>query len=104
MKGILQKATNKTQAGAIGEFRVLTPQDTLGAAWKPALRLCVTIALLAACTLNAHDSPEHEIEALSKKIAASGAPAELLARRATEWRALGKYDEASQDLQKALLI
>jgi tetratricopeptide (TPR) repeat protein len=52
----------------------------------------------------AHDSPEHQIEALNKKIAANGATAELLGRRATEWRALGKYDEASQDLQKALVI
>lgn len=54
--------------------------------------------------LVAHDSPEHEIEALTRKIEASGATAELLARRATEWRALGKYDEAAKDLEKALVI
>jgi len=71
---------------------------------KAALRLCLTIALAAARTVTAHDSPEHEIEALSKKITANGATAELLARRATEWRALRKYDEASRDLENALLI
>src|SRR5687768_12945929 len=52
----------------------------------------------------AHDSPEHEIEALSRTIAAKGATAELLARRATEWRALGKYDDAANDLRQALAI
>ena len=66
--------------------------------------LICAVALFASFTVMAHDSPEHEIEALNKKIAATGATAELLARRATEWRALGKYDEASRDLQKALLI
>ncbi len=67
------------------------------------LQICA-IALFASVSVIAHDSPEHEIEALNNKIAATGATAELLARRATEWRALGKYDQASQDLQKALLI
>jgi len=80
----------------------LEVRDT--ADWKSALRLCAAVALMGAYTVVAHDSPEHEIEALSKRIATNGATAELLARRATEWRALGKYDEASQDLQKALLI
>jgi hypothetical protein len=70
---------------------------------KSALQICA-ITLFASFSVIAHDSPEHQIEALNKKIAANGVTAELLARRATEWRALGKYDEASQDLQKALVI
>src|SRR5687768_5816431 len=52
----------------------------------------------------AHDSPEHEIEALSRTIAVKGPTAEMLARRATEWRALGKYDDAANDLRQALMI
>jgi tetratricopeptide (TPR) repeat protein len=52
----------------------------------------------------AHDSPEHEIEALSRAITAKGATAELLARRATEYRALGRYDDAANDLRQALTI
>jgi tetratricopeptide (TPR) repeat protein len=66
--------------------------------------LCAAMLLATGFDVIGHDSPEHEIEALTKKIAASGATAELLARRATEWRALGKYDEAAWDLGKALLI
>ncbi len=78
-----------------------TTRTKLGAGRN--LQICA-IALFASFRVMAHDSPEHEIEALTKKIAASGATAELLARRATEWRALGKYDEASRDLGNALLI
>jgi tetratricopeptide (TPR) repeat protein len=66
--------------------------------------LCAGMLLITGFDVIGHDSPEHEIEALDKKIAKIGATAELLARRATEWRALGKYDEAARDLGKALLI
>jgi tetratricopeptide (TPR) repeat protein len=62
------------------------------------------LALMPPTALLAHDSPEHEIEALSRSIATKGATAELLARRATEWRALGKYDNAANDLQQAMAI
>jgi len=68
----------------------------------PSIVLALTMGAPAASI--AHDSPEHEVEALSRKMAVSGATAELLARRATEWRALGKYDEAARDLKRALVI
>jgi tetratricopeptide (TPR) repeat protein len=112
MGGFLQKETKRTKAepvrnpqsfGSQEKIEVcgLEVRDTAG--WKPALQICA-LALFTSFKAFAHDSPEHEIEALNKKIAASGATPELLARRATEWRALGKYDEASRDLQKAVLI
>src|SRR5687768_16191932 len=83
MGGILQKETKRRGVGIL---------------------LGIAMALVSACNLIAHDSPEHEIEALNKKIAARGATAEVLARRATEWRALGKYEAAAKDLERALLI
>jgi tetratricopeptide (TPR) repeat protein len=52
----------------------------------------------------AHDSPEHEIEALSEKMRANGASATLLARRATEWRSLRKLDRAQADLEQAIVL
>lgn len=67
-------------------------------------RAGVVLGLLMAAMALAHESPEHEIEALSLKIEKSGATAELLARRATEWRALGKYENAAKDLERALAI
>jgi len=82
MGGFLQKETKERAAGIL---------------------LCAAMLLVTGFDVIGHDSPEHEIEALNKKIAASGATAELLAQRATEWRALGKYDEAARDLEKALL-
>ena len=109
----LQKETKRTKGRGVGGFQFLTQQEkSRPADWKSvtrqigksALQRCVGVVLMAACALSAHDSPEHEIEALNKKIAASGVTAELLARRATEWRALLKYDEAARDLERALLI
>ena len=52
----------------------------------------------------AHDSPEHEIEALTEKMHANGASATLLARRATEWRSLRKLDHAQADLEHAIAL
>ena len=98
MGWLLQKETKRRKGGPARNLQSLTRRE------KPALRLSVAITLVVARAVIAHDSPEHEIEALNKKITAGGPTAELLARRATEWRALGKYDEASQDLQKAVLI
>lgn len=59
-----------------------------------------------ACTgmLCAHDSPEHEIEALTAKMESEGRSAALLARRASEWRALRKLDRAYEDLAQALAL
>src|SRR5688500_16441906 len=68
-------------------------------------RIAMCGALLAfAVSLPAHDSPEHEIEALTAKMAASGHSPKLLARRAAEWRALGKFKEASEDLRQAVSL
>jgi len=65
------------------------------------LFLLVTLACPGAF---AHDSPEHEIEALTQRMALSGRTADLLARRATEWRALGKLENAAADLRAALTL
>jgi tetratricopeptide (TPR) repeat protein len=66
-------------------------------------QIVVLGAVVAIATgASAHDSPEHEIEALTAKMAETGKNAELLARRATEWRALGKLREASADLREAV--
>jgi tetratricopeptide (TPR) repeat protein len=112
MERSLQKETKRTKGRAVRNLQSLaTPQKLVAQVSNllyrglpvRKLRLCA-ITLFASFSVIAHDSPEHQIEALNKKIAANGATAESLARRATEWRALGKYDEASHDLQKALLI
>jgi len=62
------------------------------------------VFILSAQLLSGHESPEHEIEALTSRMAASGKTSELLRRRATEWRALGRLNEASVDLQEAVSI
>jgi tetratricopeptide (TPR) repeat protein len=51
-----------------------------------------------------HDSPEHEIETLTAKMAAAGKSADLLARRATEWRALGELNKAADDWREAITL
>jgi tetratricopeptide (TPR) repeat protein len=62
------------------------------------------LLILSAQLVCGHESPEHEIKALTAQMAASGQTAELLRRRATEWRALGKLNEAAADLRKAVSI
>ena len=62
------------------------------------------LALCAWHTAFAHDSPEHEIEALTAQMAVAGKSADLLARRATEWRALGELSKAANDLRAAILL
>ena len=49
-----------------------------------------------------HDSPEHVIEDLSIAMQRRGRSPELLYRRATEYRVLGRLDRAAEDLQAAL--
>jgi tetratricopeptide (TPR) repeat protein len=69
------------------------------------LRWMICAAVCAMTTIVCgHDSPEHEIEALTRKMEAKGATAELLARRATEWRALRNYKEAAADLERAVRL
>jgi tetratricopeptide (TPR) repeat protein len=62
------------------------------------------VLILSARLVWAHESPEHEIEVLTAKMAAAGKTAELLGRRATEWRALGRLKEARADLREAISI
>lgn len=62
------------------------------------------LVMLACPGAFAHESPDHEIEALTQRMAASGKTAELLARRAIEWRALGKLENATADLRSALTL
>src|SRR5258708_952836 len=50
----------------------------------------------------AHDSPEHVVELLTAQLERRPNSTELLLRRATEYRALGKLREAANDLQLTL--
>ncbi|MBI3836860.1 MAG: hypothetical protein HY288_02850 [Planctomycetia bacterium] len=54
--------------------------------------------------VSAHDSPEHVIEHLTARMARQGRTAELLYRRACEYRALGKLSAAELDLAAALQL
>lgn len=63
------------------------------------LYLCVL--LLAASTFG-HDSPEHVVEDLTRKIKALGSKPDLLYQRAIEYRALRRYSAAAADLQRAI--
>lgn len=60
------------------------------------------LQVLGGGTLQAHDSPEHVIEALSARIEAVGPRPDLLWRRATEYRALGDLSRAEKDLRAAI--
>ena len=62
---------------------------------------CVGAALFLAVRVLAHDSPEHVIEQLTARMAASGTNAESLWERATEYRSLGRLASASRDLTQA---
>jgi hypothetical protein len=70
--------------------------------WTYASACWITISL--AQLVSAHDSPEHVIEHLTARMARQGRTAELLYRRACEYRALGKLSAAEQDLAAALEI
>jgi len=70
-------------------------------AWGVALFSALLSSAQVTC---AHDSPEHEIEALTEKMRANGASATLLARRASEWQSLRKLDHAQADLEHAILL
>jgi len=68
------------------------------------LRSIAAALVLWAGLVSGHESPQHEIDALTAQMAASGRTAELLRKRAIEWRALGNWNEASIDLQEAVSI
>ena len=65
------------------------------------------LLLLAGLTLGArlapaHDSPEHVVEDLTRAMERQGASAELLYRRACEYRVLGRLEKCAEDLHAAL--
>lgn len=67
----------------------------------------IVAALLAfssvcASILQAHDGPEHVIEALSETIERTGPTPELLYRRAIEYRAMRDYRRAADDLRQSI--
>jgi tetratricopeptide (TPR) repeat protein len=66
------------------------------------LLLGLTILLPPAAT--AHDSPEHVVEMLTARMEMVGERADLLWRRATEYRALGNLSAAARDLQRAIKL
>ncbi len=64
--------------------------------------LVSTILILwSAANVFPHEGPEHEIEELTEEIRKLGESADLLTERAIEYRVLGKYSEASRDLERA---
>jgi tetratricopeptide (TPR) repeat protein len=52
----------------------------------------------------AHEGPEHEIEELTERMKKSGESPDLLAERAVEYRLLGKLTEATNDLERAVVL
>ena len=54
--------------------------------------------------LQAHESPEHEIESLTREIKTQGVSAERLFRRALEYRSLRKHHLYEHDLDAALKL
>lgn len=73
-----------------------------GAKWS--LFAVLGLALVNRLPLAAHDSPEHEIEALTSRMSKVGKTASLLMRRATEFKALGELDKAAADLAEAISL
>lgn len=61
-------------------------------------------AILCLGVARAHDSPEHQIEALSERLIREGDSADVLLERAIEYRVLGKLKEAARDLQRAVRL
>jgi tetratricopeptide (TPR) repeat protein len=88
----------------------VTNRTTSNGEWKlfpKRRRIAVSITLLAllpSFTVFGHDSPEHVIEQLTARMEAVGKTPELLWKRATELRALGKHDAAAADLRQALKV
>ena len=70
---------------------------------------CVPIVLSILAALlpsdaRGHDSPQHVVDHLTARMAREGRSAELLYRRACEYRALGRLDPAADDLEQALRL
>jgi tetratricopeptide (TPR) repeat protein len=66
--------------------------------------ICTLIAFALSARSLAHDSPEHVVEDLTLLMRQKGVSAELLYRRACEYRALRQLDKAAADLNAALKL
>jgi tetratricopeptide (TPR) repeat protein len=62
------------------------------------------ITAMLSLRLPAHEGPEHEIEALTHRMAQQGESADLLLERAIEYRTLGRWADAAKDLQRAVRL
>ena len=62
------------------------------------------LAILLPPIAAAHDSPEHVVEMLTARMEMVGERADLLCRRATEYRALGNLSAAAHDLNRAIKL
>jgi tetratricopeptide (TPR) repeat protein len=70
-------------------------------------RQLIGFVLLAGClpvSAPAHDSPEHVVEKLTALIKEQGRSADLLWRRATEYRELDSLESAAADLREAIAL
>lgn len=67
-----------------------------------ALAAILTMVLMSSQTTIAHDGPQEVLASLNSKILRNGPSAELLFRRATEFRAMRDYKHAAADLSYAV--
>jgi tetratricopeptide (TPR) repeat protein len=73
--------------------------------WRNACLLGGAALVLAhASPVRGHESPEHEVEALTLRMAKAGKSGSLLMRRAVEYKALGELDKAVSDLAEAIKL
>ncbi len=66
--------------------------------------LLLFFALILPQSLIAHDSPEHVVEILTARMETVGERADLLWRRAVEYRALRNHSAAAKDLKRAIRL
>jgi tetratricopeptide (TPR) repeat protein len=64
----------------------------------------VALVLAHLSPAQGHESPEHEVEALTLRMTKAGKTASLLLRRAVEYKALGELDKAVSDLAEAIKL
>ncbi|HTI69958.1 MAG TPA: tetratricopeptide repeat protein [Candidatus Limnocylindria bacterium] len=69
---------------------------------SPALFLALAGWLAVVPLAMAHAGPEHDIEELTDRLAKEGESADLYLQRAIEYQVLGKYSEATRDLEQAM--
>ena len=92
-----------TIASSASSSRDLTVAATPSKYFRRALALVLVAGCLPLGAL-AHDSPEHVVEQLTATMREQGRSAELLWRRATEYRELGEFESASSDLRDAIAL